>query len=248
MTVQRGKLRCLEPACFDERVLEAAMDKLGLDDADRTERTITLLQRKLRDGGLGLTAGGATSPAAYLASLAACHAEPSLAPHCDAATPLPSSSLLHGCVDDALQRVRRAAPGDAYQTEIEPLLPAIAGLFFARYSTNDPYTTSILHRSLNAKATSHIMQTAVGYLRLRQRQGGKRGWAHHKAITAKGACCWKTVRPEDPQLSLSDVEYALAARLSLDLHPFPAMCDSAAAVPLPAVRPHHSKGAPVAAR
>ena len=45
---------------------------------------------------------------------------------------------------------------------------------------------------------------------------------HHRAITAKGAWGWRVVRPKDAQMRLSDVEYAIAARLSLDLRPFPA--------------------------
>ena len=87
-------LRCTAPSCiedearqFDERVMEATMNRLGLDEGERHERTITLLQRKLRDGGWGLTAAVRTSPAAYLGSLAACHTEPAFAPYRDT-TPL----------------------------------------------------------------------------------------------------------------------------------------------------------------
>ena len=54
------------------------------------------------------------------------------------------------------------------------------------------------------------------------RRGERWQLAHHKAITAKGAWGWKVVKPEGPQLRLSDVEYAIAARLNLDLQPFPA--------------------------
>ena len=46
--------------------------------------------------------------------------------------------------------------------------------------------------------------------------------AHHKAVRATGAWGWKVVRPEGPHLRLSDVEYAIAARLNLDLQPFAA--------------------------
>ena len=161
-------LRCVAPACiedearlFDQRMLTAAMGKLGLDDAERTHRTATLLQRKLRDGGWGLTPALQTSPAAYLGSLAACHTEPSFAPYCDPATPLPSSTLLHGWLDDSMQRVWQAAEGDQYRADIEPLLPATAGAFFAHYANADPATTSTLQRSLNAKANAHRIQAAV---------------------------------------------------------------------------------------
>ena len=53
-------------------------------------------------------------------------------------------------------------------------------------------------------------------------QGDKRQWAHHKAVTTRGAWGWKVVRPECPQQRLADVEYAVAARMSLALDPFPA--------------------------
>ena len=219
-------LRCIAPGCiedearhFDQRVVEAAMHKLDLDDGERSERTTTLLQRKLRDGGWGLIPAARTSPAAFLGSLAICHAEPAFAPYCDA-TAVPYSSSLHGWIEDSMQRVRKAASGGDYQADIEPLLPATAGDFFRFYSTADPSVTTKLQRSLNAKATSSSMQAAVESLKQQSSRGERRQWAHHKAITAKGAWGWKAVRPEGPHLRLSDVEYAMAARLNLDLQPF----------------------------
>jgi hypothetical protein len=221
-------VRCIAPVCiedethhFDQRVMEAAMDKLGLDGAERGERATTLLQRKLRDGGWGLTPATRTSSAAFLGSLAACHAEPAFAPY-SGGTPLPSTSRLHGWIDDSMQRVRRAAPGDEYQVDIEPLLPYTAGDFFRFYSTAEPSVTTKLQRSLSAKATSSNMKAAVRCMQEQSRRGDRLEWAHHKAISATGAWDWKTTRPEGPELRLSDVEYAIAARLSLGLQPFPA--------------------------
>ena len=51
------------------------MDKLGLNREERSERTTTLLQRKLRDGGWGLASAARTSAAAFLGSLAVCHSQ-----------------------------------------------------------------------------------------------------------------------------------------------------------------------------
>lgn len=193
-------LRCIAPVCiedearwFDERMMTASMDKLGLDDAERTERTTALLQRRLRDGGWGLTAAARTSPAAYLGSLAACHTEPVFAAYCNTATPLPSSSLLYGWIDGSLQRVRQAGTGDTYPAAVEPLLPATTGGFFAHYAAADPTTTSTLQHALNAKAADSNTGAAVGRMKAKSRQGDKREWAHHKAIAADGAWCWKTV-------------------------------------------------------
>ena len=219
-------VRCIAPECiedeahwFDQRVIKAAADKLGLDAAERSGQATILLQRRLRDGGWGLSAES-TSPAAFLGSLATCHAEPAFVGY-SGNTPLPSTSMLHGWIDDSIQRVRRAAPGAEYQTGIEPLLPDTASDFFHHYSTADLSVTTKLQHSLNAKATSQNIKAAIECMKQQSRQGKKWQWAHHKAITARGAWGWKTVRPEDPRLRLSDVEYAIAARLSLDLKPFP---------------------------
>ena len=118
--------------------------------------------------------------------------------------------------------MQRAAPGGAYQTTIEPLLPLTASSFFTHYSTTDPSVTATLQRSLNAKANQHNVEAAVQQMKERSRRGEKREWAHHKAVTAQGAWGWRVVRPEDPRVRLSDVEFAIAARLSLNLKPFPA--------------------------
>ena len=99
-------LRCIEPACikdaarqFDQRMTGAASNKLGLDNSERNERITMLLQRKLQDAGWSFIPAVLTSPAAFLGSLAVCHAEPACT------TPLPHTSQLHGWIDDSLQRV-----------------------------------------------------------------------------------------------------------------------------------------------
>ena len=186
-------LRCIAPACiddearlFDQRMMEAAMDKLGLDEEERGERTTALLQRKLRDDGWGLTSAARTSPAAFLGSLAACHSEPVFTQY-SGDTPVPHRSQLHGWVDDSLQRVRQAAPGGQYQADIESLLPVTAGSFFSFHTTADHSTTAKLQHTLNAKAAQHTVEAAVQRMKERSRQGDRWEWAHHKATTAKGA-------------------------------------------------------------
>ena len=222
-------VRCLAPVCiedearhFDQRMLDAAMNKLGLDEGEQTEEMATQLQLKMREGGgWGLTGAARTSPAAFLSSLATCHTESIFTPYCGT-TPLPPSSLLHGWIDDCLQRVRRAAPGDDYQTDIELLLPATADDFFSYHKAAEPSVTTKLQHKLNAKATSYNVAAAVVSMKERLRQGERWQWAHHKAITANGAWNWKLARPDGPHLRLSDVEYAIAARLNLGLQPFSA--------------------------
>src|ERR1700677_1183194 len=71
-------LRCMAPTCideearqFDERMLEAAMDRFGLEGQDSSSDVTSLMQSKLTHGGWGLTSAVANSPAAFLGSLAA---------------------------------------------------------------------------------------------------------------------------------------------------------------------------------
>ena len=243
-------LRCIAPMCiedearhFDERMMGVAMDKLGLHEGERGERTVTLLQRKLRDGGWSLSSAVRTSPAAFLGSLAACHTVPVFSQY-SGATPVPYSSQLHGWVDDSLQRVRQAAPDQEYQSDLEPLLPATVGNFFSFYSDAGPSVTTVLQRSLNAKATSHNLKAAVQQMKEQSRQGEKWELAHHKAITAKGAWGWKAVRPVDPHSRLSDVECAIAARLNLGLKPLSARAMAALPEHCPLCT-HHVTGLPV---
>jgi len=202
-------------------VMDAALNKLGAGDGERTAGTTALLHRKLRDGGMALVPAAQVSPAAYLGSLAACHSEPVFATYCGG-TPVPHMSSLHAWIDDSLQRVRRAAAADGYQADIETQLPYTAGTFFSHYKAADPSVTTKLQSTLTAKATEHIVKAAVESAKEMARRGSKWQWVHHKAITAKGAWGWKVVRPEGPHLRLSDVEYAIAARLNLGLNPFPA--------------------------
>ena len=159
--------------------------------------------------------------------------------------PLSRASQLHAWLHDSLQRARQAAPGNRYQADVEPLLPVTASKFFTHYSTADPSFTTALPRSLNAKAHSYLVEAAVQRMRELSRRGERWQFAHHKAITAKGAWGWKVVKPESPQLRLSDVEYAVAARLNLDLQPFSRRATTArhqdvaqaVSVPQPGVQP-----------
>ena len=226
-------LRCIAPVCiedeaqsFDRRVAEAAIDKLGVEGETagdgQSDGVTVLLQRKLRDGGMALVPAARTSPAAFLGSLATCHTETAFAPYCDEAAPVPGSSILHGWIDDSMQRVRRAAEGVEYQLDIEPLMPVTAAAFFSFHSANDSSATAKLQQSLSAKANKHIVEAAAKRMKEQWRQGDKWPLVHHEAITAQGAWGWKVVRPEDPQSRLSDVECAIAARLNLGLQPFPA--------------------------
>ena len=74
-----------------------------------------------------------------------------------------------------------------------------------------------------AKANKHDIEAAVQQMKRNARGAGGDKWelAHHRTTSADSAWTWKVVRPEGPLLRLSDAEYAIAARLSLGLPPFP---------------------------
>ena len=115
---------------------------------------------------------------------------------CAQATPLPHNSPLHAWIDDSIQRVRDAAPGDKYQTELEPLLPSAADSFFSFCSDAEPSTTTKLQKTLNAKANTHIIKAAVQSLKERAKDGDMWERAHQRATSAPNAWVWKVVRPE----------------------------------------------------
>ena len=115
-----------------------------------------------------------------------CYALPVFSAYCDD-TSVPHASQMRGWLDDSMQRVQQAAPGDQYQADVEPLLPATAGAFFSFHASADHATTSTLQRTLNAKAAQHTVEAAIQRMKEQVKQGRKREWAHHKAITAKAA-------------------------------------------------------------
>jgi phosphoribosyl-ATP pyrophosphohydrolase len=113
----------------------------------------------------------------------------------------------------------RQAASDA----CDDLLPPTADTFFSYYTRTKPSAADSLQSALHAKATSHQNGAAMKQLKQKSREGDKRPLAHMKAITAQAAWAWKMALPLGPRVRLSDTEYAIAARLNLDLPPFPDM-------------------------
>ena len=129
--------------------------------------------------------------------------------------------------------MRQAAPGDSYQADIEPLLPATAGSFFHFQAEATPSTTAKLQHALNAKANQHNVKAAVQSLEERSRGGDKWDWAHHKAITARGAWGWKVVAAGGPSAASGGrgVRRSGAAELRATAVPRPHDGDTAGGVP-----------------
>jgi hypothetical protein len=125
-------LRCIPPACianqataFDALVIGAAKSKLLLhvDEAKRRP-TADLLQAPLRYGGFGLTPALKTSAAAYLGSMAAVKDAPTFVKYSQPDSPLPSTALVHGWIDESMASVIEATP------ECKEHLPTSASSFF----------------------------------------------------------------------------------------------------------------------
>ena len=212
-------LRCVPPTCiaeqadlFDAQVLHAAMSKLGADPEQGGE-PVGILQGRLRHGGWGLTSARATSPAAYLGSLAAVHSAPVFAAYCDADTPLPRDSLLHGWIDSSMQQLMAATP------EASEHLPPSPSSFFSHYAKASPSISSSLQSALSVQASSHSFEASLSAARAKKKHDGGVALAHLRAISAPRAWMWKTVIPSDPTLQLTDTQYRIAARLNLGLPP-----------------------------
>ena len=171
----------------------------------------------------GLTSAAETSPAAYLASVAAAAARQSavFAPFRAAACPLPADSLLHGWLADSMTLMLQGAPSASKAG----LLPKTAADFFAFYANAKPSVSSTLQHALSMRASSHSYKASLTAAQLARRDDGGAAIAHLCAITATSASAWKRAAPTQPMATLHDVQYRLAARLNLRLPPFPAADD-----------------------
>ena len=215
-------LRCSPPACiaeqaahFDTTLITDAYDKLELRCDERTPWVEQLLRLRLRHGGFGLTSAARTSPAAYVASVAAVRDTAVFSPFCAAACPLPAGTLLHGWLTDGMTRLREATPGP----QLESKLPPSASSFFSFYANAAPTLSASLQSSISDLANEHsyrACRTAAEQLR---QQDGSAALAHLTAISAPFASAWKRAAPTQPLATLLDKQYRIAARLNLGLPP-----------------------------
>ena len=139
-------------------VIGAAQTKLLLhpDEAKR-HPTLERLRAPLRHGGFGLTSALKTSPAAFLGSMAAVAAAPVFAPYTQPDCPLPSSSLLHGWIDNSMRTVLSDVQTSQDETATcEGLLPPSAAAFFHHFAPRSPSTRTTPPRtSARAQLAGH---------------------------------------------------------------------------------------------
>jgi hypothetical protein len=211
-------LRCLPPPCivqqaeaFDAQILHTAKTKLGLHTDEGCNETNRILQAKLRHGGFGLTSAVRTSPAAYLASVAAVGSASAFAAYRKEGCPLPSDALLHGWIDSSLATTIAATPASSEH------LPSSTASFFQHFSK--PSASSSLQHTLSSQASQHSYQASLNHAHKMKKTDGGASLAHAKATSAPRAWAWKMVVPTTKELELADVQYRMAARLNLRLQP-----------------------------
>jgi hypothetical protein len=215
-------LRCSPPACiaeqaarFDVTLVTDAYDKLELRCDERTAKVEELLRLRLKDGGFGLTSAAQTSPAAYIASVAAARDTSMFAPFRAAAHPLAADTLLLGWLTDSITRLRQATPG----TKLNSLLPPSASSFFSFYASAASALTSSLQRSISALTNDNRREVCLTAAKQLRQQDGGRALAHFTAYSADFASAWKRAAPTQPLTTLLDTQYRIAARLNLGLPP-----------------------------
>ena len=130
-------LLCTAPACiqqqaadFFDAVITTACAKLELRSDERSQAVKQRLRLRLKDGGFDLTSAVQTSPAAYIASVAAVRDTAVFAAL--SRSELPDDTLLHGWLEHSLSQLQAALPC------IDPdakLLPASASVFFSHYTS-----------------------------------------------------------------------------------------------------------------
>jgi hypothetical protein len=210
-------LRCLPPPCvreeaqvFDELVLDAVKEKLGVHGDDGDDTAKLGLQARLRHGGFGITSAVKTSPAAYLGSLAAVSGADAFTRYTgDDYTPLPLDSMLHGWITTSMKTITEATPSSGEQ------LPESASSFFHHFSRS----SSSLQHSLSKLASEHSHEASVKRAHAMKKKDGGFAISHLRAISAPHAWAWKTVVPTSRELELTSTEYKMAARLNLGLKP-----------------------------
>ena len=222
--------RCTPPVClapiaaaFDAMVVDTAYTKLEVADGERTAETLRCLRNRLKLGGFGLTSVELSSPAAFVASLAALAlstAAPALLTSPDQS--LPADSLLHSWIESTLAALRRdfavlhAVVPDARRSQVLDKLPAAADEFFSHFQAS-PGSAVKLQHFLNQQATQLRFYAAVEEAR---QFGGAQQLAHLPAHSAPHASAWKVAMPTRPTHTLSAAHYVVSARQNLRLRPY----------------------------
>jgi hypothetical protein len=172
-------LRCSPPVCiaqqaaaFDDTVMETTCSKLELRSDERTPAIKQRLRLRLKDGGFGLTSAVQTSPAAYIASVAAARDTAVFAELGRGV--VPCETLLHGWLQHSLDLLEAALPDVNQDTK---LLPPCASVFFSHYATIASSTvTHSLQGSLSALAHKHHREACLTAAKqLKEGKGGRDG-------------------------------------------------------------------------
>jgi hypothetical protein len=197
-------------AQFDHEILRITHELLGLTGTEHAWNVDVnqQLQAPLRYGGFGITSATATSHPAYLASVASALPASALHVYTEPDNPLPEHSMLHTQLTDCIQTISETTPACA------DLLPDSASEFFSYYEHRSSASVAQLQSSLNKQATQHLFDAAVNRAESAE---DTHTVARLNAITAPHAPDWKATAPSNPQTTLSDTHYRIAAQMNLGI-------------------------------
>jgi hypothetical protein len=203
-------------------VADVAFTKLHVGVPERNPVTRGILRMPLLQGGFGLTSMTDTSPAAYIASLAAMAVNAGApSPSHDLAAPLPSDSLLFSWIDSSIHTLRtqiadlQEAASDSSPCKALQKLPSSSEDFFSHFHSQSQNALH-LQSHLNKQAAQLRFHAAIEDAR---KDGDMKLVAHYLSFSAPRASTWKSVIPSHKAHVLADSHYRVSARYNLGLAP-----------------------------
>jgi hypothetical protein len=138
--------------------------------------------------------------------------------------PLPSTSLLHGWIDDSMRTILDDVRVSQDVTSMcEAVLPPSAAAFFHHFAprSHSSINTSAvaLQHELSSQATTSTYKASLQHAMKTRKEDGGLSLARLRAVSAPRAWAWKSVSPTSKELELTDTQYRIAARLNLGLQP-----------------------------
>jgi hypothetical protein len=156
--------------------------------------------------------------------MAAVAGAPVFVPYSKPDCPLPSTSLVHGWIDDSMRTILDDVRVSQDVTSLcEELLPPSAAAFFHHFAARSPSSINTsalaLQHELSSQATASRYTASLQHAMKTKKEDGGLSLAHLRAVSAPRAWAWKSVSPTSKDLELTDTQYRIAARLNLGLPP-----------------------------
>jgi hypothetical protein len=199
---------------FDLTVLSKVKTLLDLDGQikEDIDDMLTQVHEPLRYGGFGMTKAATTSHHAYIASVASASAMTVFAIHAVKST----TSILHDQLTESIHAIRSTTP------KADKLLPKDASSFFTHY-TNSTTISSLQHELQSLAASHRFLAALTNAIGIKDTYTVSR----MRCISAQHASDWKAAIPSNSDLTLTDDQYRIAAKMNLGINiPLPDDCFS----------------------